>query len=29
MDIDKFIDQIEPWDPELIQSYIQVLRDWR
>lgn len=29
MDIDKFIDNVDPWDPELIQSYIQVLRDWK
>lgn len=29
MDIDKFIDNVDPWDPELIQSYIQVLKDWK
>lgn len=28
MNISEFIDQIDPWDPELIQSYVQVLRDW-
>lgn len=29
MDIDKFIDNVDPWDSELIQSYIQVLKDWK
>ena len=29
MDIDKFIDNVDPWDPELIRSYIQVLKDWK
>ena len=27
-DMDRFIDVVDPWDPELIKSYVQVLRDW-